>query len=1105
MNPFGVDHPVSKSLVPGVGWRKATELIPVQRFSVKHGKPHTKLSFPDDPKPKQLPRWGVHNGEKKRVLGMHSKDRFVLLNRDDSKALAHRSNVTFTKRAIPPLKEIFPKPGTVPFKNSYSEGVIGAAVPATVAAGVAGGGAYTWDEVKRKRAQRVRVRKYRSQARRTGPASKWDPKYTMTRDEFAAHQASKPKRTAEERRAAWEAKGSPREGSPRQRRIYYDPPTRAKEDAKKAAKVAQSKKTSLHARRWIQPAQISSFAASGGGAAVGVGALAHRSKQRKEGKKPIGGAAGDAAIGAATGVSGMKFGLDTSGWGAKRAAQNYREKNWDRKKHNPIWNDYRKKMGFTQLGEKHSKDKIDATSPKVQVKIGANYPKDLPGARVQRALAFKNRPSVVGAAFAGAGALGGVGAYKHAKKVEKIAPRIVYHGTTRRAAREISRTGIRETADAKGVFVTGEKETADKWARIHNYPGDKPKALRRLRFMAVGPARTSDPRGNSVLRASQLIPDGKRTGYKVSKRKPSPARQAEVQRQDEILTGTAKKIAIHHATKRMPMKLGDEEYALIKGRKKVYGMHAQKGWGIHDKTDAVYPSSRMFNTTVKPGKDPRRTVEALGKSFYGPGLSKPITQFTEAERKTLRAVKGGHKGMQGATKADTEHKTALTNSIQAARGSIQETGNQGKAIKVKGGTVQRYRDRKARAIRGQWMALESKGGQRRHKGLIVAGGANRAERRSAVAHETTHATRRKPMSAYVRITRNPQKLWGDEARADSAMAPRHRAKTDYRAIAGLKDKTERQMYNDMQGPMYQSSSGPKKYKQVSSKLGTWDTTPKRTFPMGERKRPFKVNSAGEVSKSKASEKRRKERINNTALSATLGAASGGYTGHEIGDIVGSEKRRNYYNRKWNHDFNERHKVARSYRAGTAPKREWVPGDNEDRKTRGLRNLATHPSSKDTPEGKLAGERLKAKGMDPSQPPKEGGWKVTPGSGGGPTYRAKPYKGKMPKPRSTYAAKGGLIGAATGAAIYGAAGYAATRAQQQQKMQAKRVSKGVLDKAGEKYLKTMLKGADKVKGNGKKRLRRVPAQLMESLAVNPTPLAFAAGKGLNVVKRNGSRP
>ena len=108
------------------------------------------------------------------------------------------------------------------------------------------------------------------------------------------------------------------------------------------------------------------------------------------------------------------------------------------------------------------------------------------------------------------------------KPVSKIAPRIVYHGTTRRAARKIARDGIKESPGAKGVFVSGDQGIADSWARRNNYPGDKPRALRRLRFMAVGPARTDDPRYNSLLRASQLIPDGKRTGHVV---KMSPKRR----------------------------------------------------------------------------------------------------------------------------------------------------------------------------------------------------------------------------------------------------------------------------------------------------------------------------------------------------------------------------------------------------------------------------------------------------------------------------------------------------------------------------------------------------------------------------------------------------
>lgn len=47
---------------------------------------------------KRLPRYVIHDGCRKRVLGMHDKDNFKVLDRDDTTRIVHRSKVKFPVR-----------------------------------------------------------------------------------------------------------------------------------------------------------------------------------------------------------------------------------------------------------------------------------------------------------------------------------------------------------------------------------------------------------------------------------------------------------------------------------------------------------------------------------------------------------------------------------------------------------------------------------------------------------------------------------------------------------------------------------------------------------------------------------------------------------------------------------------------------------------------------------------------------------------------------------------------------------------------------------------------------------------------------------------------
>lgn len=88
------------SKIPGGPWKPAQTLSNAERILVRRGKPHTPLLPTEEPKPSTLPRYALHQGQRKRVLGYHGDNRFVLLNRDDSKQIAHRSQVTIVKNAL---------------------------------------------------------------------------------------------------------------------------------------------------------------------------------------------------------------------------------------------------------------------------------------------------------------------------------------------------------------------------------------------------------------------------------------------------------------------------------------------------------------------------------------------------------------------------------------------------------------------------------------------------------------------------------------------------------------------------------------------------------------------------------------------------------------------------------------------------------------------------------------------------------------------------------------------------------------------------------------------------------------------------------------------
>ena len=105
------------------------------------------------------------------------------------------------------------------------------------------------------------------------------------------------------------------------------------------------------------------------------------------------------AAGAVAGAAGVEAAHVTAGQAGKRVAARARAKRWDKKVHQPVWDAHRKKHGIDE--------KVTGkTSNAAKQRMYLSYPKELPGWKTQRAIAFKNKPAVYGGLLA-AGAAGG--------------------------------------------------------------------------------------------------------------------------------------------------------------------------------------------------------------------------------------------------------------------------------------------------------------------------------------------------------------------------------------------------------------------------------------------------------------------------------------------------------------------------------------------------------------------------------------------------------------------------------------------------------------------------------------------------------------------------
>ena len=166
------------------------------------------------------------------------------------------------------------------------------------------------------------------------------------------------------------------------------------------------------------------------------------------------------------------------------------------------------------------------------------------------------------------------------------------------------------------------------------------------------------------------------------------------------------------------------------------------------------------------------------KSLLPNGVWKPAAKLTLAER---AKVLGTHKRAVGVTAKDRDVAERVTRSTTQAR--MLAMTNPGETVKLRHGSAKVVTPPKLADVGSFYSATGSAGGQRRATRLAVVKPDKDIPTGDLRAHELTHATRRKPMSAAVRQIKYPEKIWGDEARSDAAMSRQGRMHSGYRATA----------------------------------------------------------------------------------------------------------------------------------------------------------------------------------------------------------------------------------------------------------------------------------------------------------------------------------
>lgn len=155
------------------------------------------------------------------------------------------------------------------------------------------------------------------------------------------------------------------------------------------------------------------------GAAYGAKKIADRNRVSKGDKVKDSAAT---ALGAGSGLAAAKTGRNIAGWVGREAIKDQRYKHWDNTSASP----HRKAMTEhnEKYGAKTGNPDVDfAGNKKARTAYFRNYPKDVPGGKLQRALAYDGHPAAKGAVLTAGAVAGGLAAHHYYQKQKKVTVR----------------------------------------------------------------------------------------------------------------------------------------------------------------------------------------------------------------------------------------------------------------------------------------------------------------------------------------------------------------------------------------------------------------------------------------------------------------------------------------------------------------------------------------------------------------------------------------------------------------------------------------------------------------------------------------------------------
>ena len=171
--------------------------------------------------------------------------------------------------------------------------------------------------------------------------------------------------------------------------------------------------TGSQAKNWAIGAGVAA------GAAYGAKKIADRNRTVSKSKKDKAKDAAATGLGAGSGLVAAKTGRNVAGWVGREMIKDQRYKHLDNTSSSP----HRKAM--TEHNKKYeavtSNPDVDfAGNKKARTAYFRNYPKDVPGGRLQRALAYDGHPAAKGTVLTAGAVAGGLAAHHYYQKQKKV-------------------------------------------------------------------------------------------------------------------------------------------------------------------------------------------------------------------------------------------------------------------------------------------------------------------------------------------------------------------------------------------------------------------------------------------------------------------------------------------------------------------------------------------------------------------------------------------------------------------------------------------------------------------------------------------------------------